>query len=131
MAFLTRDQILGADDRKTREVEVIEWGGTVLIRTLSGKERDKFEASLQVTRGTKTKQNFENFRARLIALCIVNDSGERLFADSDVVLLGDKSVAALQRVFNACNEMNGLSDEDVDELTKDFEEEGQEDSTSD
>lgn len=130
MALLTREQILNADDRKTQVVEVPEWGGSVMIRTLSGKERDRFEASLQVTRGSKTKQNYDNFRARLISLCVVNESGERTFSDADIALLGEKSVAALQRVFNACNELNGLSDADVEELTQGFDEGATEDSTS-
>jgi hypothetical protein len=131
MAILGRDAILNADDRRTRTVAVPEWGGEVLIRSLSGKERDEFEASLQVTRGNKTKQNVANFRARLLALCIVNEAGERLFVSADIPRLGDKSVAALQRVFNACNELNGLSDEDVEELTEGFDEEAPEASTSD
>lgn len=131
MAILGRDAILNADDRRTKVVPVPEWGGEVMIRSLSGKERDEFEASLQVTRGTKTKQNIANFRARLLALCIVNENGERLFVAADIPRLGDKSVAALQRVFNACNELNGLSDEDVDELTEGFDEEAPEASTSD
>ena len=131
MAILGRDQILNADDRRTRVVSVPEWGGDVMIRSLSGKERDEFEASLQVTRGNKTKQNVANFRARLLALCIVNEAGERLFVPADIPRLGDKSVAALQRVFNACNELNGLSDEDVEELTEGFETEAPEASTSD
>ena len=42
--LLTRDLILKADDIQTREVEVPEWGGTVLIRALTGTERDAYEA---------------------------------------------------------------------------------------
>lgn len=131
MAILGRDAILNADDRKTKLVPVPEWGGEVLIRSLSGKERDDFEASLQVTRGNKTKQNIENFRARLLALCIVNEKMERLFVPADIPALGNKSVAALQRVFNACNELSGLSEEDVEELTEGFGQEAPVASTSD
>lgn len=130
MAILGRDAILSADDRKTKVVPVPEWGGEVLIRSLTGKERDEFEASLVEQRGSKTKQNIANFRARLLSLCIVNEQMERLFAPSDIPALGNKSVAALQRVFNACNELNGLSDEDVEGLTQGFEKETQEVSTS-
>lgn len=131
MAILGRDAILNADDRKTKVVSVPEWGGEVLIRSLSGKERDDFEASLQVTRGNKTKQNIENFRARLLSLCIVNEKMERLFVPADIPALGNKSVAALQRVFNACNELSGLSDDDVEELTQGFGQAAPEVSTSD
>lgn len=131
MAILGRDAILNADDRKTKVVPVPEWGGEVLIRSLSGKERDEFEASLVEQKGNKQKQNVANFRARLLSLCIVNEKMERLFIPADIPALGNKSVAALQRVFNACNELNGLSEQDVEELTQDFETAAPEDSTSD
>lgn len=131
MAILTRGQILAADDRKTVPVSVPEWGGDVLVRSLTGAERDKFEEGLQTVRGNKTKRNLKNFRARLVALCVVNEQGELLFSPPDIDALGGKSVAALQRVFNKCNELNGMSDEDIEELTQDFDEAADEASTSD
>lgn len=129
MALLTRDQIFAAKDYKTVDVPVPEWGGDVRIRSLTGAERDKFEAGLQVVKGGKSKPNTANFRARLVALCAINDAGELLFSPPDVVSLGQKSVGALQRVFNACNDLNGFSDDDVDDLTSDFGEEAEEAST--
>lgn len=130
MAILGRDQILNADDRKTKLVPVPEWGGEVLIRSLTGKERDEFESAVSGQGGSK-KSNLSNFRARLVSLCIVNEKMERLFVPADIPALGNKSVAALQRVFNACNELNAITEEDVENLTEDFDEEAQEASTSD
>jgi hypothetical protein len=121
MALLNRDEILGKDDRTYEVVEVPEWGGPVRLRSLTGRERDSFEATLQEQRGGKTKQNFDNFRARLVGMCAVDEEGKLLFANrADIVMLGNKSVAALQRLFNKCNEMNGLSEQDVEELTEGF-----------
>ena len=40
MAYLDKAAILTADDLGRREVAVPEWGGTVLIRGLTGAERD-------------------------------------------------------------------------------------------
>lgn len=132
MALLSKNDILQADDRKTVEVHVPEWGGSVLVRTLSGRERDEFEASTMQTRGGKREENFSNFRARFVALCVVDEQGNRLFASkAEVSMLGNKSVAALQRVFNAAQELNGMSDDDVEELTDSFEQVPDEDSTSD
>ena len=54
MKALTRDEILGADDLKTESVKVPEWGGTVLVRELTGAERDEWEASVVKTNGTTT-----------------------------------------------------------------------------
>lgn len=132
MAFLSKEDILRVDDRKVEEVHVPEWGGSVLVRSLSGRERDEFEASTMESKGGKTSQNLENFRAKLVALCVVDENGERLFQTRhEVAMLGTKSVAALQRIFNKCQELNGFSEEDVEELTESFDEAPAELSTSD
>lgn len=118
MDFLTRDQILNAKDGAIETVAVPEWGGHIRVRSLSGAERDAFEASITERHGKRVDVNLDNFRARLVALCAVDDAGAALFYPSDVVLLGEKSAAALQRVFNVCQRLNGLTNEDVEELVK-------------
>lgn len=129
--FLTADQILAADDIKTKVVEVPEWGGSVIIKTMTGTERDKFEAESVKTKGGKQEQNFDNFRARLVAAATVDENGVLLFQNRhQIALLGKKSVAALQRLFNEIQELNGISDDDVDNLTEGFDKDDDEASTS-
>lgn len=120
MALLSRDAILDAKDLSTRDVEVPEWGGTVRIKMLTAEERDKFEASTVTIKGGTQKMNVENLRARLIVLCVVNEAGERMFTNADVRMLGKKSSAALQRVFNACQELNAVTDDDLEDLAEGF-----------
>lgn len=122
MAFLTRDAILEADDVKYEVVAVPEWGGDLRLKALTGKERDAFEASTVEVKNGKQRPNLSNLRARLVSLCAVDEDGNRLFAQIDVTRLGDKSAAALQRVFDKCSDMNGLSDQDIEELAEGFEE---------
>lgn len=115
--LLTRDQILSASDLTFEIVPVPEWGGDVRVRSLSGKERDAFEASILTIRsGGKTRLNPADMRAKLVSRCIVNENGERLFTDADITMLSAKSAAALQRVFEAAQRLSGLSDQDVEEL---------------
>lgn len=118
MSYLTRDQILEANDIPQEEVDVPEWGGTVLVRGLTGEERDDFEGEVVQMRGKETRMNLKNFRAKLVARTIVNEEGERIFSDSDVKALGKKSGLALQRVFEIAQRLSGLSDQDVEELVK-------------
>jgi len=115
--MLTRDQILSADDLKRETVAVPEWGGDVLIRTMTGTERDAFEASLQGG-GKSGKINTANIRARLVSLTAVDEAGGRLFADSDMATLGGKSAAALDRCSAVAMRLNGMSAKDVEELGK-------------
>jgi hypothetical protein len=131
MGYLTRDGILEQKDLPVEDFEVPEWGGTLRLKTLTGAERDHFEASLVDQRGGKQKMNLQNMRARLVALCAVDEHGGRLFKADDVKLLGMKSARALDRVFERCQEMNGLSDKDVEDLTAGFPDDLSEGSISD
>lgn len=116
MTLLGRDAILSASDATTEDVDVPEWGGTVRVRGLSGTERDQFESSMLVKRGKHRDVSLVNARAKLVSLAVIDENGERVFSDSDVVALGHKSAAALTRVYEVASRLSGLSDEDVDEL---------------
>jgi hypothetical protein len=120
MALLSRDDILKADDLRTVDVEVPEWGGTVRLKMLTAAERDRFEASTVEVRGNQQKANLYNLRARLVSLCAVDEQGRRLFSKEDVTQLGEKSAAALARLFNRASEINGLSDAEIEDLTEGF-----------
>jgi hypothetical protein len=131
MSLLSRESILAAEDRPFEDVSVPEWGGEVRVRGLSGRERDEFETSLYKNKGGKQVENLTNLRARLVALSIVDEHNKRVFADTDVNLLGAKSAAALERVFKAAQRINGMTEQDVEELTEDFDEGRGETSTTD
>ncbi|MFO7905799.1 MAG: hypothetical protein R6U98_24285 [Pirellulaceae bacterium] len=112
MAMLTKDQILQASDLGREVVEVPEWGGDVYVSAMTAADRDAFEASL-VKDG---ERNMDNMRARLAAMTMVDEKGERLFTDAEASKLGKKSAAALTRVFSVAMRMNGIGDSDVEEL---------------
>lgn len=115
MGFLTKEQILGAQDLTHRDVEVPEWGGKVRVRTMTGEERDAYE--IAVYGGEKT--NTENLRARLLFLTLVDEQGNRLFADeADIVALGKKSIKAVQRVFKAVRDLNAMDVASMEDLAK-------------
>jgi hypothetical protein len=121
MALLNKDLILAADDLQTVDVDVPEWGGSVRLRTLTGGERDKFESDMIDQRGKSNKMNLVNLRARLVALCAIDEGGKRMFGDNEVTKLGAKSAAVLDRLFQAAQELNGMTQKDVEELTEGFE----------
>lgn len=118
MALLTKTQILEAKDIDTVTVAVPEWGGEVLVKGLTGLERDAFEKSVVEIRGKNVRFTAENIRARLAAFSIVDEEGNRMFSDKEIIELGKKSAVALERVFSVASKLSGLSDEDVSELSK-------------
>lgn len=116
MALLTRDEILRAKDITTERMDVPEWGGEVIVIGLTGRERDDFEASITRKKGKKTDVNYTNMRARLVSLSLVDEEGRRMFSPEDISTLGQKSAAALDRIFDVARRLSGLSTEDVADL---------------
>jgi hypothetical protein len=128
-----RDKILQANDLKTEQVRVDEWDVTLTIRTLSGKERDAFEASMvKISKTGQAKQDIANIRARLVALVVIDpdDNNLPVFTEADIPELGGKSALALDKVFSAAQRLNGFTKEDVEELAKGFDSAPSESSTS-
>ena len=115
--FLTKEQILKKQDLPVETVYIKEWDGEVRVRGLTGKERDDFERIVFSDQET----GWINFRAKLIALTVIDDKGELLFSSSDIQELGKKSGNALDKIFAVAQRLSGLRKEDVDEITKNSE----------
>ncbi len=131
MGFLTRDQILEAEDRSFETVQCPEWGGDVRLRSITGTQRDRYEQSLMSTNGADRKMNLTNARVKLIVLCAVDESGRALFTSEDLNALGRKNAAPIDRLFDVCRKLSGMSTEDVDRMTEDFGATPDDDATSD
>lgn len=113
--YLTPKQILDAEDRKFKDLDVPEWGGTVRISTLSGKARDRFEGSILNKQGGV---NHQNIRAKLCAACLVDEDGKLMFTENEIERLGEKSCTALDKVFAEAQKLNGIGQAEIDELAK-------------
>ena len=112
--MLTREQILQANDLKSEVVNVPEWGGEVTVRTLTGDEKDVYEMGLY----GNGKKEIRHIRAGLLARAIVDKDGNRLFTDADVLALGAKSAAAIDRIYTVASRLNAMTKEDEKQLEK-------------
>lgn len=108
---LDRSAILAVSDLKNEIVDVPEWGGSVHVRTMSGSERDRFEAE-------HAKDPSKDFRARIVATTVCDEHGVSLFEPTDVPSLGKKSCAALDRITDVAIRLNGFSKKDQEDLAK-------------
>lgn len=93
-------------------------GKFVKLIGLSGIDRDKWERDvLKMHKGKKQV----NVRGLLVARCMVNSKGERIYPDTHALKLGQKSSATLQPLFRLAQELSGFSDDEIDELEEDLE----------
>lgn len=115
MAILSKKDILDKKDNKSKTIEVPEWGGEVIVSTMSGFARDRFEASVL---GKNGGVNTANIRAKLVAACLVNEEGKLLFTEDDIIKLGGKSCTALDRIFEEAQTLNSIGEKEIEELAK-------------
>lgn len=120
--MLTKDDILAQEDLKVEPLDVPEWGGSVYLRVMRGSERDAFEASIRDRKGNPNQRVLENIRARFAAIVLCDESGKRLFVtEAEYALLGRKSAAALDRVWDAGRKLNGMEAVDIEDAEKNSE----------
>ncbi len=116
--MLSIDDILKADDLPPRLVKVPEWGGEVYVATLRADERDAMESRLVELKETR---GLVGVRAMMVAFCICDANGKRLFAndlDNAAEKIGKRAAPGVQRLFNVISEMNAVTKEDIEELEK-------------
>lgn len=112
---LTGAEILALDDQQTKDVYVPQWDSLVTLRSMTGAERDQYEASLvsyeRDAKGAPVVKGVElqNLRARLISMVAIRDDGSRLFGPADVLKLGTKNAAALDVLFKEGQELSNLT----------------------
>jgi uncharacterized protein YbaP (TraB family) len=120
-------EILQANDIEFRDVLCKRWGFHVRLRSLTARERDRFEASMtrEVGKSGKTVKNLDNVRARLLALTMVdaNNGNTKMFDQEDIIALGEKNAEQLNEIFLEACKMNGISKEDVKKLEENLDEE--------
>lgn len=116
---LTRADIDAADDQILQTHYVEGWRGQVTLRGLNGDGLFEFERVIGLTKGDNAKENEEDGRLKLIARCLTDPSGNRLYTDSpaDLAALGKKSGKVLQQLYGACMDINGYTKKDMEELT--------------
>lgn len=111
---LSKEQILQADDLKTIDLNVPEWGGSVRIRTMTGEARQQFQEAINAPKGKLPK----NVMEALLVSCLVDDAGGQLFSAEDIEALSRKNSSVLQRVWEAAAELNGLTERSIKDIEK-------------
>lgn len=111
--------MLSALDVTIEPLFVPEWGGTVYVRSLDGKGRDRFEGSrVRVDAHGKIELLHDNTRARLLALTVCDADGVLQFTEEDIEALGKKNAAALDRIFDVAQRLSALRPADVEAKVK-------------
>lgn len=116
-----REDLLKKDKLETAKVNLGD--DVIYVREMTGRERDNFEKSLmkQVQKGGKTEveTTLEDFRAKLVVNTACDEKGNAIFQPGDYTILSkNKSAKWLMKVADAASKLNGISEEDKEEMVK-------------
>lgn len=111
MKLLGKSDIVAVVDSKTLDVAVPEWGEGVgvKLKSLTVAEHRAFSQAV------KDLSDDATISAHLCVACMVDESGQPLFTQSDVSVLAGKSAAAVKGIAKKAMELNGLGKPAEDE----------------
>ncbi|HUT92367.1 MAG TPA: hypothetical protein VMY37_22925 [Thermoguttaceae bacterium] len=102
-----------------KEIEVSELGGTACIRTISARARDAYDNSIN----DGVRRDFDNISARLVCLCLCDDSGNLMFPDpvEGARVIAEWPSPVVERLFYACRDLNRMGRDALEEAAKNSE----------
>jgi hypothetical protein len=114
-----KDQIISTADCQREEVHVPEWDCTFYIRSITAQEIDAWQCeTLTYDKDRNVVINRQNVRSRLLVRCMVDEAGQRIFADNEALLLGSKNNKVVERLYKIAERLNAVTEEDIKELSK-------------
>lgn len=105
MATLGKDGIAALLDPKRLKQEIVDvplWGTSVIVRELTALGSTEYEASIV---SADNKPDALNFRAKLVARCLVDDQGVQLFTPDQ---LAQASAVVVGELYAVAVKMNGM-----------------------
>lgn len=109
--FLTRQQLVSADDCKRDVVDVPEWGGRVCIRGLTGAEYARVREAWR-KEDANTGDNLGTPDSITCGYGLVDEKGANLFTVADMPLLTRRNPAVLGRLARMILKLSGVIKEE-------------------
>lgn len=110
-------KILSAQDIESELVEVPQWDVSVLVKSMTAKDR-----SVMISNALDNDGNFnlQQVLPDLVLLCTYDpETGERVFKNSDRDALVSKSAAPIELIANVAMRLSGMLEGAVDAAGKD------------
>lgn len=114
--ILSAQQIREAKRRaKTQTISVPEWGGDVRIGLMSLGDKDSWDMETYTGRSGGSNAMY---RAGLVARCMVDEAGKRLFTNEDAKWIAELDDCSVSPIFDAAYALNGLGKKGVEDAEK-------------
>jgi hypothetical protein len=101
--------------------DVPAWGATARIRAMDGPTQDAWDRRLMSAKDKGTGDyDHTGLRAYLVALCLSDGNGERLFADADkgAEIIGRRDAKTIDQLHEVAVKLNGIGRAQLEERAK-------------
>lgn len=117
---INREQLLSKPVRRYTEVEI--YGEKYRLQSLTELERSDYEIAALDKNGKVQVQNLRKTRQMLIAKCLVDDEGKRLFDDKEMHYIGALDGGICGLLYKEAMRHCGYDKDDVEAIEKNSEE---------
>jgi len=120
--LITREVLLQKDKLKIEKVQLNKTD-FVFVKEMTGREKNNFEQSIVkiVRKGKETTSEmaFDDYKAKLAVNTVCDAKGDLLLKPKDYETLSmNIGAAKLEKIVNAAQELNKISEEDKEDMVK-------------
>jgi hypothetical protein len=116
--MLTRDDFLTAPVLQRELVEVPRLGKQVYVREMTHQEFAEWVVATGQAKAPEEREYDPLYGPKLLAKCLVDETGGRIFEDGDAEALGRLPTAVLGPLVDVAQRLNGFSPAQLKETVK-------------
>jgi hypothetical protein len=117
-----KDFLTLGDDRPVKVVYIPEWNMSVRLRGMSFADRIAFSTTMPRKPGktpdAEPEVDFLKYKVHMLLFSIVNKDGKPLFTPGDAAVLENKSVTAIDRLYEVAEQLNGMGEAEKKAMEK-------------
>lgn len=115
-SFLSRDAFRNPPlERRKKIVEIPEMGGSVIVQSMTARERGAYELQFIDKAGNHNPRMAAKSRELMTIASCVDEQGNKLFTPEDVEMLSGWDQIVLDRIYLAANELREVKTVDTHE----------------
>jgi hypothetical protein len=118
---LTAAVVFSVEDIKKERLDIEEWGGYVIVHSLTSSAHEKLVQSCMRGTGKNRTMDMVGYQSKLAVLCARDDEGKRIFGDDHAAKLADKASGPISKIANKAQELSGFGEGAVEAAKENLE----------
>ena len=109
--YVKRDELFANPPGRRFADETVEGFGKVRIRSLTAREKTKYDSAAINSKGGINTKSLLTANARLIVACVVDGEGNPVFSEADIDKLQDMDAGVIEELASRCGKHCGITED--------------------